>query len=115
MTDLIVINCFFFIHRHKGSLGIEKAEGKLYHDNPKLPVYSYHSSRLDTQEIVNAVLDNDLDDSKMCSVQPTNVENNVVFVVDLGKLEAMKDLYCDDMGAWKHNGVYHSSVDVDDI
>ena len=51
----------------------------------------------------------------MCSVQPTNVENNVVFVLDLGKLEVIKDLYCDDMGAWKHNGVYHSWVEVNDL
>ena len=62
------------------------------------------------------LLDNELDESMMmCSVQPTNVENNVVFVVDLGKLEVTKDLNCDNMGAWKHNGVYHSWVEVDDL
>ena len=51
----------------------------------------------------------------MCSVQPSNVENNVVFIVDFGKLEMTKDLYCDDMGSWKHNGVYHCWVEVDNI
>ena len=64
---------------------------------------------------MNALLDNELKDSMMCSVQPTNVENNVVFVVDLGKLETTKDLYCDDMGSWKHNGVHHLWVEVDDL
>ena len=87
--------------------------GEFYHDNPKLPVYSYHPLRLDTQEIVATLLDGDLDEGMLCSVQPTNVESNVVFVVDLGKLEAAKDLYCDDMGSWKHNGVYHCWLEVD--
>ena len=102
-------------YRHKGTVGIEKAIGEFYNGNPKLPVYSYHPTRLDTQEIVNALLDNELKDNMLCSVQPTNVENNVVFVVDLGKLETTKDLYCDDMGSWKHNGVHHSWVEVDDL
>ena len=47
----------------------------------------------------------------MCS---TCIENHVVFVVDLGKLETTKDLYAD-MGSWKHNGVHHSWVEVDDL
>ena len=90
-------------------------DGEFYHNNPNLPVYSYHSSRLDTQEIVTTLLDNELCDGMLCSVQPSNVENNVVFVIDLGKLKMSRDVYCDDMGSWKHNGVYHSWVEVDDI
>ena len=48
--------------------------------NPKLPVYSHHPTRLDTQEIVNALLDNELKDNMLCSVQPTNMENNVIAI-----------------------------------
>ena len=66
--------------------------GEFYCGSPSLPVYSYHLSCLDTQEIVTTLLDNELDDNMMCSVQPSNVEDNVVFVVDLGKLEMTKDL-----------------------
>ena len=62
------------------------------------------------QEIVNTLLNNELDDNMMCSVQPTSVEHNVIYVLDLGKLEVIKDPYCDDMGAWKHNGVYCSGI-----
>ena len=36
-------------------------------------------------------------------------------MVDLGKLETTKDLYYDDMGSWKHNGVHHSWVEVDNL
>ena len=40
-----------------------------YHDNVDLPVY-YHPLRLDTQEIVNTLLDPDLKDDRICKVQP---------------------------------------------
>ena len=86
----------------------------IYHDNPKLPVYSRTSARLDTHNIVNALLDPELEESKVCSMQPVNVENNAVFIVDLGKLTSVKDLYCDDMGSWQYNGVYHSWLEVDE-
>ena len=64
---------------------------------------------------MNELLDNELEESMMRSVQPTGVENNVVFAVDLGKLETTKDLYYDNMGSWKHNGIHHSWVEVDDL
>ena len=51
------------ICRHRGVVGIEKVYGEFYHENSKLPIYSYHPSRLDTQEIVNTLLDNELDDN----------------------------------------------------
>ena len=72
-----------------------------------MPVYSRHSERLDTQEIVSILLDPELDEKKMCSMQP-------VFVVDLSKLSHVRDIYCDDMGSWKYNGVYRSWIDVDE-
>ena len=70
---------------------------------------------MDTQEIVNALLDPELDDDMICTMQPVNVEHNAVFIVDLGKLNNVKDLYCDDMGSWQYNGVYHSWLTVNDI
>ena len=47
-------------------------------------------------------------------MQPVNVENNAVFIVDLGKLKTVKDLYCDDMGSWQYNGVYQTWLEVDE-
>ena len=70
--------------------------------------------RLDTHNIVNAVLDPELKEDKVCSMQPIDVENNAVFIVDLGKLGTLKDLYCDDMGSWQYNGVYRTWLEVDD-
>lgn len=70
---------------------------------------------MDTQEIINALLDPDLDASTVCSIQPLHVEHNVVFVVDLATLGSIKDIYCDSMGSWRCNGVYHSWMEVDEI
>ena len=70
---------------------------------------------MDTQEIVNAILDPELDESTVCSIQPLHVQHNVVFVVNLAKLGNVKDLYCDDMGSWRCNGVYRSWLKVNDI
>ena len=47
-------------------------------------------------------------------MQPVNIENNAVFIVDLGKLKTVKGLYCDDMGSWQYNGVYQTWLEVDE-
>ena len=41
----------------------------------------------------------------LCSKVPTSVSSNVVFVVDVNKLDDPNDLLCDDMGVWRNNGV----------
>ena len=64
---------------------------------------------------MNALLDPELDNDMICTMQPVNVEHNVVFIIDLGELKNVKDLYCNDMGSWQYNGVYHSWLTVDDI
>ena len=64
--------------------------------------------RFDTQEVVNISLDPELDKEKICKMQPTNLEHNAAFVVDVSNLKFLKDLYCDDMGSWQCYGVYRS-------
>ena len=66
-----------------------------YHGNKKLPVYLCQSSRLETQEIVRILLDLDVDEKMLCSIQPLNVGHNIVFLVDLLKLKSVKDLLWD--------------------
>ena len=106
-----IIHCYY----RQSSKSLTLAEDDdFYHDNPKLPIYSRTSVRLDTHNIVNAVLDPELKEDKVCSMQPIDVENNAVFIVDLGKLGTLKDLYCDDMGSWQYNGVYRTWLEVDD-
>ena len=85
-----------------------------YHGNKKLPVYLRQSRRLDTQDIAEILLEPSMDEKKLCTMQPLNVGHNTVFVVDLSKLESSKDILCDDMGSWKHNGTFLTWLEVDE-
>ena len=69
--------------------------------------------RYDTQEVITILFDPDLNTYKICKAQPTDIAHNTVFVVDLPKLRCTKDLYCDDMGSWRCNGIYKSRIEVD--
>ena len=84
-----------------------------YHNNYHLPVFSRQSSRFDTQEILSILLDPDLKEEHICKTQPVNVEHNSTFIVDLSLLGRPKDIYVDDMGSWKYNGVYRTWVTVE--
>ena len=64
--------------------------------------------------MINTLLDPELDYDSICSMQPMNVEHSAVFIVNLGKLKSLKDIYCDDMGTWQYNGVYRAWLVVDD-
>ena len=77
-----------------------------YHGNCNLPVFS----RQHTQEIITILLDPDLKDEQVCTTQP---ERNATFVVNLSELRDPKDIYVDNMGSWRYNGVYKSWVSVE--
>lgn len=42
---------------------------------------------------------------RICQVIPTNVSHNVTFILDVSTCNSWDDWKCDDMGAWKNNGV----------
>ena len=71
----------YYRYRSK-NLDLAEKDG-FYLNNPMLPVYSCTSVRLDTHNIVNALLDPELKEDKVCSMQPINVEHNATFIVDL--------------------------------
>ena len=89
-------------------------ESKFYNGNTKLPVYSVQASRYDTQEMVMILLDPDLDSDLVCKTQPVNIEQNATFIVNLSELNNPKDIYVDDMGSWKYNGVYRTWITVEE-
>ena len=49
----------------------------------------------------------------MCKTQPVNIEHNSTFVVNLSELSDPKDIYVDDMGSSRYNGVNRSWVTVE--
>ena len=77
-----------------------------WNDNEKLPVYSTPKERIGTEEAITILLDKEFDESLLCQMQPTCVDKNSLFVVDLQKLSNPKDISCDDMGAWRANGTH---------
>ena len=85
-----------------------------YHGNKNLPVYLRQTSRLDTQEIAEILLEPNMDEKMLCTIQPLNIGHNTVFVVDLSKFKNNKDILCDDMGSWKYNGIFTTWIEVDD-
>ena len=84
-----------------------------YHNNHNLPVYSQQQSRFDTHDIIAILLDPDICDEQVCKTQSVNTEHNSTFVVNLSELSDPKDIYVDDMGSSRYNGVYRSWVTVE--
>ena len=81
-----------------------------YDNDEDLPVYERLSSKsrrlYSTEQLFEILLNSKLQSSNvLCSKVPTSVSSNVVFVVDVNKLDDPNDLLCDDMGVWRNNGV----------
>ena len=65
------------------------------------------------ENAVKIILDEEFDVLMLCQMQPTCVDKNCVFVIDLEKLRDPKDISCDDMGSWRANGTHPSYILVD--
>ena len=103
---------FLLMYRTSVLKPVETPE-EFYHNNHNLPVFSHQSSRFNTQEMLSILLDPNLKECIICKTQPVNVEHNSTFIVDLSLLGSPKDIYVDDMGSWKYNGVYRTWVTIE--
>lgn len=74
-----------------------------YNHNNLLPVYEWtHSKRHFTVEELGRILLTDtVPEEKICHAQPTQIQHNVAFVVNLHSLGDPKDLRADDNGVWE--------------
>lgn len=59
---------------------------------------------LSLEEIVDVLICNKVDQQKICSNTPIHVHHNVVFVVDLQRLDTPNDIKADENGVWKRKG-----------
>ena len=59
-------------------------------------------------------MDKSFPQSKIATSQPTSVEDNLVFVVDISKLDKPEDIRADDLGSWTCNGKRRLQCTVDD-
>ena len=78
-------------------------DGTLYKGDIYLPVFSWKAQPYQWDEIVKILLGS-YEEEYLCKSQPIDVSNNVTFLISNSSFKNVKDIVCDDMGAWKHNG-----------
>ena len=64
------------------------------------------------EELGRILLTDTVPEEKICHIQPTQVQHNVTFVVNLHLLGDPKDLRADDNGVWKRRGAPITSVSL---
>lgn len=79
-----------------------------------VPIYCFQKRRPTTTEAVGIILNPDLDRERVCTSQPTCINKDSVFIVDLKQLKHPSDVLCDDMGTWICNGCRHTWITVDE-
>lgn len=78
-----------------------------YKGDKEMPVYSRVTCGYPLGDLVNILLKPDLDECKVCAVQPLSVTENACFVVDVDSVD-FQDLKADDLGAWTGTGTRKS-------
>jgi len=74
-----------------------------FQGDKELPVYSRPTSAHSVGELVNVLLKSDIDQQRVCTVQPLGVTENASFVVDIDTVH-FDDLKADDLGVWSPTG-----------
>ena len=87
--------------------------GSPYQNNEETPVFRWTSELLSAQSAVQVLLA-PIDDATVSTATPRAVCDNVVFLVDVSKLGNEGDIKCDDLGAWRNNGVHRQKFCMDD-
>ena len=85
-----------------------------HHGRQDLPIFLRQKRRPSSSEVINILLDPDLDHKRVCSSQPTAIDKNAMFIINLKKLRHPSDVLCDDMGTWVCNGCRRSWVCIDE-
>ena len=80
----------------------------LYYDNdPELPIYSKTSIGYSLSELVEILMNESVQESQVCRIQPLGVSRNCTFIMDLDEV-SVEDMRADDLGVWKSNGTRRS-------
>ena len=82
--------------------------------NMNLPIFEQTTDHYTAKGIVRLLLDTDLPHSKIATIQPTGVQDNHVFIVDISKLDNPEDVRADDLGSWVCNGKRRLQCAVND-
>ena len=77
-----------------------------------MPVFSRKEEPYRWTEIVEILLGS-YEPECLCTSQPLMISNNVTFLISNANFKNVRDIVCDEMGAWKHNGSPLKRFDVD--
>ena len=55
----------------------------VYNDDGKLPVFSSGTSGYPAEQVVRILMDPELDQDKVCHIQPMGVTKNASFIIDV--------------------------------
>ena len=69
-----------------------------------VPVYERTTDCYTAKGIIELLLDKSLPHSTIATNQPVSVQDNLVFIVDISKLDKLEDIRADDLGSWTCNG-----------
>ena len=105
-SNIIIINMLMIV--------LLRSYPEYYNQNNLLPVYEWtHSKQHYTAEELGRILLTDtVPKEKICHVQPTQIQHNVAFVVNLHSLGDPKDLRADDNGVWERKGAPVTFISV---
>lgn len=74
-----------------------------YNDDAELPVFSSVTSGYPAEQVVRILMDPELDQDKVCHIQPMGVTKNASFIINVDDVH-FADLKPDDFRSWKTNG-----------
>lgn len=122
----IILLCYTFRHRlfdspeissdsdfDDNSLASDDSPLHYYENDPELPIFRRTTVSYGLTQLVNILMDDSLDDQKVCKVQPLGVVKNCTFIIDIDSV-SIDDLRADDLGAWKPTGTRRSYFILDE-
>ena len=76
---------------------------EFYDDDPELPMLARMDHGYPVHSLIQILLTSDVQENRICRVQPLGVTKNAVFQVDLDSVP-FEDLKADDLGSWMATG-----------
>ena len=80
---------------------------EFYHGDPEMPIHARPTSGYPVGDLIRILLQSDMADQKVCTVQPLGVSENAAFIVDVETVD-YQDLKADDLGSWRPTGTKKS-------
>ena len=68
------------------------------------PIYEIPPPKYSAEKILKILLDQNIQESKICSVRPTGIHKSATYVVDVSKLKHPDDIKNDNFDAWTYSG-----------